>query len=218
MGIFMQDNVLLREQIAIYESELRANVEQDRQVQAIRHDMKPNIREIYLLADKNKDNDIIRYLDEMSDSMENIKKVASTGNSVFDGILNYYAQKIKQEMNDVNFSVTLKIPTDLEISSFDMNVILGKLLDNAMENVSGEAGQELQIEAVLEYIEGLLRIEVVNTFAGNVNKDGERFISHKGQGHGFGLTNVKKITEKYSGYMMTEHESNRFKVVVLLYL
>ena len=216
--IFMQDNVLLREQIAIYESELRANVEQDRQVQALRHDMKHHIREIYSLADKNTDTDIIRYLDEMSDSMDNIEKVASTGNSVFDGILNYYAQKIKQEMNNVNFSVTLKIPTDLEISSFDMNVILGNLLDNAMENVSGGAGQELQIEAVLEYIEGLLRIEVVNTFAGNVNKDGERFISHKGQGHGFGLFNVKKITEKYSGYMMTEHESNRFKVVVLLYL
>ena len=216
--IFMQDNVLLREQIAIYESELRANVEQDRQVQALRHDMKHHIREIYSLADKNTDTDIIRYLDEMSDSMDNIEKVASTGNSVFDGILNYYAQKIKQEMNNVNFSVILKIPTDLEISSFDMNVILGNLLDNAMENVSGEAGQELQIEAVLEYIEGLLRIEVVNTFAGNVNKDGERFISHKGQGHGFGLSNVKKITEKYSGYMMTEHESNRFKVVVLLYL
>ena len=216
--IFMQDNVLLREQIAIYESELRANMEQDRNVQALRHDMKHHIREIYSLADKNTDTDIIRYLDEMSDSMDNIEKVASTGNSVFDGILNYYAQKIKQEMNNVNFSVTLKIPTDLEISSFDMNVILGNLLDNAMENVSGEAGQELQIEAVLEYIEGLLRIEVVNTFVGNVNKDGERFISHKGQGHGFGLSNVKKITEKYSGYMMTEHESNRFKVVVLLYL
>ena len=216
--IFMQDNVLLREQIAIYESELRANVEQDRQVQALRHDMKHHIREIYSLADKNTDTDIIRYLDEMSDSMDNIEKVASTGNSVFDGILNYYAQKINQEMNNVNFSVILKIPTDLEISSFDMNVILGNLLDNAMENVSGEVGQELQIEAVLEYIEGLLRIEVVNTFAGNVNKDGERFISHKGQGHGFGLFNVKKITEKYSGYMMTEHESNRFKVVVLLYL
>lgn len=216
--IFMQDNVLLREQIAIYESELRANVEQDRQVQALRHDMKHHIREIYSLADKNTDTDIIRYLDEMSDSMDNIEKVASTGNSVFDGILNYYAQKIKQEMNNVNFSVILKIPTDLEISSFDMNVILGNLLDNAMENVSGEAGQELQIEAVLEYIEGLLRIEVVNTFVGNVNKDGERFISHKGQGHGFGLSNVKKITEKYSGYMMTENESNRFKVVVLLYL
>ena len=216
--IFMQDNVLLREQIAIYESELRANMEQDRNVQALRHDMKHHIREIYSLADKNTDTDIIRYLDEMSDSMDNIEKVASTGNSVFDGILNYYAQKIKQEMNNVNFSVTLKIPTDLEISSFDMNVILGNLLDNAMENVSGGAGQELQIEAVLEYIEGLLRIEVVNTFAGNVNKDGERFISHKGQGHGFGLSNVKKITEKYSGYMMTEQESNRFKVVVLLYL
>ena len=216
--IFMQDNVLLREQIAIYESELRANVEQDRQVQALRHDMKHHIREIYSLADKNTDTDIIRYLDEMSDSMDNIEKVASTGNSVFDGILNYYAQKINQEMNNVNFSVILKIPTDLEISSFDMNVILGNLLDNAMENVSGEAGQELQIEAVLEYIEGLLRIEVVNTFAGNVNKDGERFISHKGQGHGFGLSNVKKITEKYSGYMMIENESNRFKVVVLLYL
>lgn len=216
--IFMQDNVLLREQIAIYESELRANMEQDRNVQALRHDMKHHIREIYSLADKNTDTDIIRYLDKMSDSMDNIEKVASTGNSVFDGILNYYAQKIKQEMNNVNFSVTLKIPTDLEISSFDMNVILGNLLDNAMENVSGGAGQELQIEAVLEYIEGLLRIEVVNTFAGNVNKDGERFISHKGQGHGFGLFNVKKITEKYSGYMMTEHESNRFKVVVLLYL
>lgn len=216
--IFMQDNVLLREQIAIYESELRANVEQDRQVQALRHDMKHHIREIYSLADKNTDTDIIRYLDEMSDSMDNIEKVASTGNSVFDGILNYYAQKIKQEMNNVNFSVVLKIPTDLEISSFDMNVILGNLLDNAMENVSGEAGQELQIEAVLEYIEGLLRIEVVNTFAGSISKDGDKIVSHKGEGHGFGLSNVKKITEKYSGYMMTEHESNRFKVVVLLYL
>ena len=74
--IFMQDNVLLREQIAIYESELRANVEQDRQVQALRHDMKHHIREIYSLADKNTDTDIIRYLDEMSDSMDNIEKVA----------------------------------------------------------------------------------------------------------------------------------------------
>ena len=73
--IFMQDNVLLREQIAIYESELRANMEQDRNVQALRHDMKHHIREIYSLADKNTDTDIIRYLDKMSDSMDNIEKV-----------------------------------------------------------------------------------------------------------------------------------------------
>lgn len=216
--IYMQDNILLREQIAIYESELRANMEQDRNVQALRHDMKHHIREIYSLADKNKDTDIIRYLDEMSDSMDNIEKVASTGNSVFDGILNYYAQKIKQEMNNVNFSVTLKIPADLEISSFDMNVILGNLLDNAMENVCGMDGEKLQIEAVLEYIEGLLRIEVVNTFAGSISKDGERFISHKGEGHGYGLANVKKVIEKYNGYMIAEPLAGRFRTVVLLYL
>ena len=217
--IYMQDNILLREQIAIYESELRANMEQDRNVQALRHDMKHHIREIYSLAEKNNDRDIVSYLNQISDGLENIRNVAATGNSVFDGILNYYSQKILQETNGtVDFSVILKLPADLEISSFDMNVILGNLLDNAMENVCGMDGEKLQIEAVLEYIEGLLRIEVVNTFAGSISKDGERFISHKGEGHGYGLANVKKVIEKYNGYMIAEPLAGRFRTVVLLYL
>lgn len=219
-SIYEQENIRLREQIAIYEAEIRTNVEHDKKIRALRHDMKHHLREIFSLARRAGNNDIMAYLDQMYEDIDETKNVVDSGNSVFDGILNYYAEKIKEEKKgNVSFSTRIIIPDDLEVNSFDINVILGNLLDNALENVSGVVeAQRLQIAVVIEYIEGLLRIEVRNTFAGKVKKEGDRFVSHKGTGHGYGISNVRRTADKYKGYVLLEVVDGNFEAVVLLYM
>ena len=49
----------------LYELQLKANLENDKKIKAIRHDMKHHIREINALADKYKGNVNIQYSGEM---------------------------------------------------------------------------------------------------------------------------------------------------------
>lgn len=61
--IFFKENEQLKQQMNLYELQLKANLENDKKIKAIRHDMKHHIREINALADKGNVN--IQYSGEM---------------------------------------------------------------------------------------------------------------------------------------------------------
>ena len=52
--IYKQENIALKQQMNLYESQIRANVESDMKIRLIRHDIKHHIREIKALANNGK--------------------------------------------------------------------------------------------------------------------------------------------------------------------
>lgn len=115
----------------LYESQIRLNVENDTKIRLIRHDIKHHIREIKEFANAGLLEEIKEYVDSLSHDIEDSGKVYNTGNIAIDGILNYYVSRFSK--NDIKTDINVIVPERMEISPYDINIILGNLFDNAIE-------------------------------------------------------------------------------------
>ena len=102
--------------------------------------------------------------------------------------------------------------------TFDIAVILGNLLDNAIEAVANT--DERWIDIKLRYTKGCLIIEINNSHDGKLKKIDGRFISRKTdkKNHGIGLKSVETALKNYDGVMQISYDSIKFTVKALLYL
>lgn len=210
--IYESENLELKQQMNIYEQQIRNDIDNSRKLRGVRHDMKHHIREINDLLTKNKVEQAKDYLYQMNNEILNAQNMYNTGHEAFDGILNYYAEKYANK--SLKLEVSVAIPENLEINIFDVNIVLGNLLDNALEN----AISKTQVDLSLKYNAGMLHISISNLFEGNVKRVDGNIVSRKGENHGLGLDNIKRIVEKYDGTMVMECDGGRFDVDVIMFV
>ena len=211
-----QENNMLREQMKIYENQQRISIENEKIIRGIRHDMKHHYFEIADLAKKNRTTDIIGYIGEM-ESFINDNYTIQTGVESIDGILNY--KLAEAEKKNITCNTHITIPEDLDLSSFDMNIIFGNLMDNAIE-ASVKVHQPF-IGIVIAYKMKSLFIKVENkSIIVPQFKSVDRHITSKKDkiNHGYGLENVKRVVEKYSGSMSTSIADNIFTVEIVMFM
>ena len=99
----------------------------------------------------------------------------------------------------------------------DLCVILGNLLDNAIEAAENSENKEIDVRIV--YAKNKLKITVKNYYTGKIKKDtGGNFISTKSdtKNHGIGLQSVTRIVEAYGGVMEVLTERSVFQVNILM--
>ena len=210
--IYERENLELKQQMNIYEQQIRSDIDNSRKLRGVRHDMKHHIREINDLLTKNKVEQAKDYLYQMNSEILNAQNMYNTGHEAFDGILNYYAEKYANK--SLRLEVSVAIPENLEINIFDVNIVLGNLLDNALEN----AISKTQVDFSLKYNAGMLHISMSNLFEGNIKRVDGNIVSRKGENHGLGLDNVKRIVDKYDGTMVMECDGGRFDVDVIMFV
>ena len=144
----------------------------------------------------------------MGEFMENSEEYIVSGNGTIDSILNYMVSKAKKSGIAVDWKV--QIPERLEISTFDINVILSNLFDNAFNALSYVSCPTLYFS--MQYDRGVLLIDMKNNYS---QKNPSSEVS---EGHGFGLKNIRRITEKYHGNLTTTYNNGNFHACVLLFL
>ena len=99
----------------------------------------------------------------------------------------------------------------------DIVELIGNLLDNAVE---ATIKQEIKnIRLILEENDQQFHLEICNCFDWD-EKDKIYFgldgKSKKGYGHGYGLTNVNKIVDKYNGLLQVKFDfENNYKIIVI---
>ena len=138
----------------------------------------------------------------MADFMSNPEEVVHTGNLDIDSVLNYMISKAEQVLKEVN--VKVNIPSDIA-SHFNINVIIGNLLENAIEAAVNTEKKILDID--IHYKQGVLYLDISNSYSNKVTVK-DRFLTSKEDDHkhGIGLDNVKRwwrsIMVYYSFVMM----------------
>ncbi len=207
---------LFEQMVEVYANQLDLVRESQEQVNALRHDMKHHIIELSALARAEKGNEIIEYLHGMEKFMLNQKEHVSTGNKEIDGVLNYLLQKAYEILEHVDIKIS--IPDEIYWTNFNVCVILGNLVDNAIR----EAGksEEKYLEINIRSKQGILLVFIENSYAGKIMMHDNKIKSSQQNLaiHGIGLENVKKIVQENGGEMNIEYSQERFKVQVLLYL
>lgn len=212
--IYEQDNILLRKQMDIYEQQISANVENAEKIRAIRHDMKHHIREIKELSEKGMTKEINEYIDMLAGDINEAQSYIDTGNAALDGIVNYYMSVAATE--NIIFDTNISVPQNMQIKTYDLNIIMGNLLDNAFENTMMAKNKQVLLK--MKYFNSILYISSINTYTGAIKKTGEKFISLKDSSHGYGVDNIKRIVNKYNGNIEIDYKNNIFNISIMLYI
>lgn len=209
------ENIILKQNLEAYGNQLEIIARTSDRIKSLRHDMKHHINEIRILAGKNDLEGIREYISSMEDFLQTPDEVIESGDVEMDSLLNYMLARARKEQITVQAKVSL---SDAGRHSFDMNIILGNLLENAIE--AARQTEEKKLTVAIKEEKGVLKIHIENSYNGTLIRKGTRFLTTKKEKelHGLGLGSVENVVQKYHGEMEIEKENNMFSVRVLLYL
>ncbi len=211
----LEESALFERQIESYSNQLNVMMQSEEKVRAFRHDIKHHLNELSIMANRLDDKEIINYIKSMYTYLDNPYEYISSGNREVDSLLNYMLNKAKTILRKVDYEIN--VPKELEIRSFDLNVIIGNLFDNAIE--ASKTSEKKWMEISLKYEQGMLFIRIRNSYDNAVQKQGNVYTTTKKevQKHGIGLQNVKKVVDSYNGDMQISDKNNIFDVKIILY-
>ena len=211
----LREQDIYKQQTIAYQNQFEVMKESQSRIRALRHDMKNHMLALEGLAKSAKQDKVIEYLMSIQEFMENPSEHIYTGNEALDSLLNYKLQRAKEELKKVETDIVL--PEKMNFHSFDFNVIVGNLLDNAIAASIRTDERFLKFSMRME--NGILFLYMVNSCKGIPEGVCEiRRLSEKSYaGHGIGLTNVQRIVEKYHGDMEMHCKDNCMETEIMLY-
>ena len=155
-----------------------------------------------------------KYLDRLEEDLANVDMVLRTGNVMVDAILNSKLTLIQERNIQVN--ATAHVPDNLPVSDIDLSVLIGNLMDNAMEACELVPEQERFIRVFIDVMKQQLYICITNSMFGNPKRKGNHLVSMKKGDHGFGLLRVDDIVTKHNGYINRQMEKGVFATEIML--
>ena len=155
------------------------------------------------------------YLTLLNDDLKNIDAVIKSGNIMVDAILNAKLSVAKE--NNVKVNIKTYVPKDMNINDVDLCVIIGNLMDNALEAVMKfDEPEERFIHIYIDLMQKGLYIYFMNSNKDKVKINGKRYFSTKGEGRGLGLIRIDDTVNRYNGYINRKHEEGVFATEIVL--
>lgn len=186
----------------------------------LRHDLKNHIIALSGLWEDQAWEKLGDYLKRMENSAELGGHEEATGSRVVDVLL-YQNRKTAKDMGIV-WECDVQIPKLCDISEFDLCVLFGNILDNAVEACaeSGRWERRGKLQPFIRIRAGNVKKCFLLEVANSTNKTewSKNGYSEKEnpQEHGIGLLNVGDVVHRYNGAMNTEIQDGVFTVSVLI--
>ncbi len=214
--LHLRDHDIYKQQTYAYQNQLEVIMESQSRVRALRHDMKNHILALQVLVQRKEMEETNQYLESMKDFMANPQEYVKTGNDTVDSLLNYKIQKANEVLHVVETKII--IPEQLHLRSFDLNVLLGNLLDNAIDASMQTEDKKLKITIKLD--KGILFLSICNSCQGIADGRSDFLETTKEDkvNHGIGLKNVRRIVEKYHGDITFLQEKGSMVTDVMMYV
>ncbi|MDE7311879.1 MAG: GHKL domain-containing protein [Eubacterium sp.] len=212
----LREQDIYKQQALAYQNQLEVIMGSQSRIRALRHDMKNHLLALRGLANGAKLEEMAEYLDSIQEFMQNPMEHVYTGNEALDSLLNFKLQRAQELLKKVETDIVL--PKKMKLHSFDFNVIVGNLLDNAAAAAMQTEEQFLKLSMRME--NGVLFLYMVNSCIGIPEGVCEiRRLSEKSAaGHGIGLANAWRIVEKYHGDMEMRCKGDFMETEIMLYM
>lgn len=221
--VFGMDRIYLEQKKAAqYQSQAavyQMMEQQYSQAERLRHDLKNHVLALRGLWEERAWDKLGDYLKRMEDSAQFGANEEATGNRAVDALL--FQKRKMAEDRQIVWECDVQIPKQCRISEFDLCVLFGNILDNAVEACmrlqqgEREAGRSF-INVQARAVKKCFLLEVKNSMR-DAEKQGNRFVEKENpQGHGIGLLNVGDVVRGYDGVMNTEIQNGVFDISVLL--
>lgn len=189
----------------------------------LRHDMGNHLMTLERLYDRGAYEEAKKYAGELRKEVQDIPFYTASGNPVTDVILS--GRKRQMEEKGIVFDCDFHYPQQGKVNAFDISIILQNALSNAIEAVEREPVAEREfaaavgghdkdktvggrnrghISVVSYFMKNMYMIEVANSYTGELLLDEQNGLprtTKTGEGHGFGLENIRHAAHKYFGEM-----------------
>lgn len=187
-----------------------------RQTRGWRHDLRSHVQTMKAHLFLKEYDKLEDFLNELDMDLETVDTIVKTGNIMVDAVLNSKLSLARDKHIQVEAKAV--VPPRLQVSELDLSVILGNLLDNAMEaclKIEDESRRFLRV--YIDVLKGQLYLYVINSTKDCPRRAGRLYQTTKdSQGHGLGLMRVDKVVEKYHGFLDRQNEEGVFATEVML--
>ncbi len=201
-------NHMLSIQGTQYQQLLRT-VEEDSR---IRHDFRHQLIVIAKLIEQKEYEKLEQYVGKyIEDTQEEVKLYSSS--AAINALISYYDSICMRKGIRREFSVSL--PEKILIPDQDFCVMLGNLLENAIDGVRGANDPYICLK-IRQTASNMLAIKVVNPYQGEFRKERGHYRSSKREGVGRGLESVNTIVQRHQGVMEILTGGQVFTVKALL--
>lgn len=178
-----------------------------KEMRGYKHDFHHHLQTLKGYLESGETGRALAYIEQLDHQLMHMDTLLKTGNLSLDAILSAKIAQAKAE----NIAVTVKanVPDSLTVSDLELSIIIGNLLDNAIEACcAAEEGRFIRIFITMKG--NMLYFSMLNTAGAKRKKTGSLFATHKDGVHGFGLRHAKAILEEHGGWVKYNSEDGAF--------
>ena len=177
----------------------------------MRHDAKYHHSVVLKLLNKGDISEAIEYLSGQEAELTKHELLSFCDNHVINALLVHYAQKCKESHIDYSFKAA--IPKKNTISDYDICIVAGNLLENALA-ASQKIIENRKILFTMKIHNEQLVLHVENNFS-----ESPEIVDTSGRkSSGLGLRSVNLVMNRYGGKLLTSQDGNVFTASVLMNL
>lgn len=185
-----------------------------RQLRGIKHDYRNHLQGMSAFIETNQLSELQDYIHQLNNELNQVDTIIRTGNTMVDALVNTKLT-IAQEKG-VELHATAIAPEKLSIENVDLAIILGNLLNNAIEATTQMHGNNTEqfIRLYIAPMKDNLYISVTNTMKKNPQP---RFLSLKAPNRqGYGINRIDQAVEKYHGLVNRQWEDGIFATEITI--
>lgn len=170
------------------------------------HDLKNHMQAVARLYEEGEIEKAKQYHEEVFHILNQTKHLWYTENRMLNIILN--EKLCHKNLRNVRLELDIEEHCLDRIKEIDLTTIFANLLDNAIEAIGIDGGEQRFLKICVKEAKDFLVIHIVNSL-GIIGKQEKRH-------DGLGLGNVKEALEKYEGTCTTEKKENQFEVILMI--
>ncbi|MBR3811702.1 MAG: sensor histidine kinase [Agathobacter sp.] len=181
-----------------------------------RHDLRHHMVVMAGYLDEENYEALKEYLNHYRESLPESDIVHFCHNRTINNVLQYFAHQAREYQ--IDFEALISIPEHLSISDTDITILLGNLLENAVDACK-ECPDNRKITIRGNANENTVFFTIDNTCVNEIKKNTNgQFQSTKKKGAGLGVTSAQNIVKHYNGVFTAEKNKNMFYVSFMLNL
>lgn len=197
--------------VEIQEEQAKRHLEEVRSIhqemRGYKHDFHHHLQTLKGQLEAGEVDRAIAYIEALDKDLQNVDTLLKTGNVTVDAILSAKLAKARSE--GIPVTVEANLPPELTLTDVELSIVLGNLLDNAIEACREAAGDRF-IRLSLRMKGRMLYFYLLNAAGKKKLKLGSLFKTGKTGAHGFGLHRAETILEKHGGWVKYNSEEGAF--------
>ena len=197
--------------VEIQEEQAKRHLEEVRSIhqemRGYKHDFHHHLQTLKGQLEAGEVDRAIAYIEALDKDLQNVDTLLKTGNVTVDAILSAKLAQARSE--GIPVTVEANLPPELTLTDVELSIVLGNLLDNAIEACREAAGDRF-IRLSLRMKGRMLYFYLLNAAGKKKLKLGSLFKTGKTGAHGFGLHRPETILEKHGGWVKYNSEEGAF--------